>query len=272
MPVARPGARRRPHRLALIASLVGALVLVAGPVVQPPAADAGTAETMEASILSWINADRVARGLVPLRLHPGLVKLAGDRAAKMASTGELKHASCLSCLLDARGIQWYMNGEVISYTSWPWGSEAAKSMYESWKRSSIHFGMLMSNRFNYLGVGVAYRSANKTTWGSVVLTESQDRTKPWAKMTSASRSGNDVTWRWTGADRLLQTHTAGLKNFDVQLKRDGGDWRTIRTGITRTSLTLWDRDGGHYYTLRVRARDNRGLVSKWSSGIRVWVP
>lgn len=272
MPFVRPRGRPRRHRLALIASLVAALVLTAGPVAQPPSADAGTAETMEASLLSWINADRVARGLVPLRRHPGLVKLAGDRAATMASTGELKHASCLSCTLTARGIQWYMNGEVIAYTSWPWGSEAAKSMYEGWKRSSVHFGMLMSNRFNYLGVGVAYRSANRTTWGSVVLTESQDRTKPWARMASGSRSGDDVTWRWSGGDRRLQTHTAGLKNFDVQLRRDGGDWRTIRTGTTATSLTLRDRVHGHYYTLRVRARDNRGLVSKWSSGIRIWVP
>jgi len=81
-----------------------------------------------------------------------------------------------------------------------------------------------------------------------------------------------VSFTWTGADRLLQTHTAGLKNFDVQLKRDSGSWRTIRTGITATSLTLWNRAGGHWYRLRVRARDERGNVSGWTKQIRVWVP
>ena len=270
-PVAVARARGKHLRLALIAGLV-ALALAVGPLAQPTTVAAVTAGQLEKNLRALINADRKKLGLVPLRGHPGLRNLAGDRAATMASTGVLKHANCLSCMLDARGIQWYANGEVIAWTSWPWGSQAVESIYNGWKSSSLHWSLLMSDRFNYAGVGIAYRSANGTTWASIVLTESKDRTKPWARMTSGSRSGDDVTFTWTGADRRLQTHTAGLKNFDVQLKRDSGSWRTIRTGTTATALTLWDRAGGHWYKLRVRARDYRGNLSGWTTRIRVWVP
>lgn len=263
-----PGGRLR---LAVIAGLA-ALALGVGPLVQPTPVAAGTADNIEASLMAWVNADRQQRGLVPLRKYGKLWTLAGDRAATMASTGVLKHPSCLSCMLDARGIQWYLNGEVIAWTSWPWGSQAAESIYKSWKASPEHWNLLMSDRFNYLGVGVAYRKSNGTTWASIVLTESKDRTDPWARMTSVSRSGDDITFSWTGADRKLQTHTAGLKNYDVQLKRDSGSWRTIRTGITATTLTLWNRAHGHVYKLRVRARDYRGNVSGWTTKLKIWVP
>ncbi len=263
-----PGARLR---LAFIAGLA-TLAFVVGPLAQPAPVAAGTADKIEASLRAWVNADRKNLGLVPLRKYGKLWSLAGDRAATMASTGELKHASCLSCLLDARGIQWYLDGEVIAWTSWPWGSQAAQSIYNAWKNSPEHWALLMSDRFNYFGIGVAYRSSNGTTWASIVLTESKDHTRPWARMTSVSRSGDDVTFTWTGADRRLQTHTAGLKNFDVQLKRDSGPWRTIRTGITATSITLWNRASGHVYKLRVRSRDNRGYVSPWTTRLRIWVP
>ncbi len=258
-------------RLALVAGLV-ALTFVVGPLSHPTPAAAGTADNMEASLLSWINADRAKLGLVPLRLHRGLVDLAGDRAATMASTGVMEHLDCLGCVLNNRGIQWYGYGEVIAWTSWPWGSQAAQSLYNAWKGSSTHWPLLMSNRFNYLGIGVAYRSSNGRTYGAIDLTESVDQTRPWAKMRTASRQGNDVTWTWTGADTRLQTHTAGLKNFVVQLKVGSGDWRTIRTGTTATSITLTDRAGGRTYWLRVRSRDNRGYLSRWTAKVGVYVP
>jgi hypothetical protein len=91
-------------------------------------------------------------------------------------------------------------------------------------------------------------------------------------MATASRSGDDLTWTWIGNDVILQTHTAGLAGFDVQLKRDSGSWKTIRTGLTVRTLTLWNRDGGHTYRLRVRARDDRGYASAWSDPLKVRSP
>lgn len=267
----RPRVRVLP-RLAL-ASFVASFVLIGvAPVTSPAPVAAATASTIEADLLRWINDARASKGLVPLRLHSGLVDLAGDRATSMASSGNLKHASCLGCLLTNRGIQWYGVGEVIARTTYPWGDQAAQSIFNGWKRSTTHWSMLMSRSYNYIGLGVAYRSSDRSTWAAAVLSESKDRTKPWAKMVSGWRSGSTVTWTWRGADRKLQTHTAGLDAYDVQYRVGSGSWSTIRSGTTATSLSLSGRAGGRSYAIRVRARDNRGNVSSYTAEVRIWVP
>jgi uncharacterized protein YkwD len=269
-------ARSRParvlSRVLLAAVVVACLGTVAGPMAHPASVAASTATTMESTILSLVNAERTKRGLVPLRLHAGLVDLAGDRAAYMASIGSLQHISCLSCTLSARGIQAYGASEVIAWTGYPWGDQAARSIFGAWKNSSMHWNLLMSSTSNYIGIGVAYRSSSGRTYASAVMTESKDRTKPWARMTGSSRSGTTVSWSWTGADTRLQTHTAGLKNFDVQYRVGSGSWTTIRSGTTARSLSLGSRAHGHWYGLRVRARDNLGYLSSYTSEVRIWVP
>jgi uncharacterized protein YkwD len=267
----RPRARAL-ARLLLAAACLSIGLTGVGPVAHPPPVVAGVAESIEADLLRWVNAARASRGLVPLRLHTGLVGLAGDRAASMAASGSLKHPSCLSCMLTSRGIQWYSVGEVIAATTYPWGDQAAQSIFNRWKGSSLHWGLLMSAKFNYVGFGVAYRSSNKSTWAAAVLSESKDRTKPWAKISGSSRSGSTVTWQWRGADMKLQTHTSGLDGFDVQYRVGSGTWSTIRSDTTATSLSLSGRAGGRYYGLRIRARDHRGNVSAYSAEVRIWVP
>ena len=255
-----------------------ALAVIVGsgptPATRPAPVAAATAQTIEDQILGWLNNDRVARGLVPLRLDSRLRDLAEYRAGVMASTGILSHtiAGCLSCQLTARAIQWFSEGEVIAWTSYSWGDPAAAWIYNFWMTSAPHRSLLMSSTFNYVGIGIAYRSANKTTWASMVFTESVDHTRPWAKNVSHSRTGSTVYWSWTGADTRLQTHTAGLKNFDVEYRVDSGSWTVILWGTTAKSLTLTSRPSGHYYGLRVRARDNRGYLSGWTTEIRIWVP
>jgi uncharacterized protein YkwD len=269
-------ARSRPFgavsRLVLAALLAAGFVTALGPLAHPSAVAASTADTMESQLLGSINAERAKYGLVPLRLHSGLVDLAGDRAAYMAAIGAMQHISCLSCTLNGRGIQWYGAAEVIAGNNYPWGSQSASVVFSSWMGSSTHRAILLSSKYNYIGIGVGYRSSNHYTYASAVLTESKDRTKPWAKMSSTSRSGTTAYWSWTGADTKLQTHTAGLKNFDVQYRVGSGTWTTIRSGTTAKSLSLGSRAHGHYYSLRVRARDNLGYLSSYSAELRIWVP
>lgn len=258
-----------------IAPLTLAAALVAGLLAASPApAAAGTAETMEASLLTWINRDRAARGLRPLYRHGKLIDLAGDRAAVLASKGVLSHtaAGSLSSQLGARGIQWWSYGENLARTSVTWGSSAASSVYALWKASPTHWANMMSRTFNYIGIGVAYRSASRTTYAVIVFTESVDQTRPWARMTGSTRSGTTVTWTWTGADRLLQTHTSGLRDFDVQYRTGWGSWVNLRTDTTATSLRLADRPRGTSVALRVRSRDRRGYHSDWSAELRVAIP
>ena len=160
----RPQPSHAPIRLLLAAIVAACIATAVGPVVHPNPVAASTATTMESTILSLVNAERTKRGLVPLRLHPGLVDLAGDRAAYMASIGALQHISCLSCTLNSRGIQWYGASEVIAWSGYPWGSEAANSIFRAWKASATHWNLLMSSTSNYIGIGVAYRSSTARTY------------------------------------------------------------------------------------------------------------
>lgn len=259
------------RQLLAVSVLAAALATGIGPVAHPTDVRAGTADNMELQLLGLINDARSKKGLVPLRRWGKLADMAGDRAASMARNRTMSHPSCLSCLFNSYGVQWYRIGEVVSTTSYPWGSQAATSIFNGWKGSSAHWSLLMSSSFNYIGLGVAL-SSNGWTFAAGELSESKDYTRPWARMTGSSRSGTTVSWSWTGADTLLQTHTSGLKNFDVQYRVGSGSWTTIRSGTTSRSLSLSGRARGHYYGLRVRSRDNRGYVSYWSAEMRVWVP
>ena len=239
-----------------------------------PAASAATTTESEHLVMDQVNAARAALGLVPLRADSRLWDLAGDRAATMASHNVLSHtvAGSLSGSLNARGISWYGNGETIGYTTASRGRAAAISLFQAWRGSPHHWTLLMSDRYNYLGVGMAYRSSNGRTFGSIVLTESRDHSGARAVVVSANRSGDDIRWTWRGWDPRLQTHTAGLRDFTVQMRRGYGAWVTVLTHTTATARRSLNRTRGHWYGLRVRARDRLGNIGPWSAERRVWVP
>ncbi len=262
-------------RISLAAALAAVVVTGVGPMASPSPVAATTASTldaMEVTILGWINAERTKRGLVPLRTHSGLVTIANNRAAYMASTQVMKHPSCVHCLFDNANIQYYSGTEVIAWTGYAPGDTAAKSLFSAWRNSSLHWGILMSSKYNYFGLGIAYKSGGHGSFMAGEITESKDRTNPWGKVSTATHSGTTVYFSWTGADIKLQTHTAGLKNFDVQYRVGSGTWSTIKSATTARTVTLTGRAHGHWYGLRVRARDNLGHVSGYSAELRVWVP
>lgn len=154
----------------VLAALVAAFAALAvGPVAHPEPVNAGTAANMESKILGWINAARDNRGLRPLRVTDKLRALAGDRASTMARTGDLEHPDCLSCLLKNRDIAFDTCAETIAFTTYPWGHDAARSIFNAWKGSSGHWGILMSRSLKRIGIGVAYRDSNDGTYGAAVL-------------------------------------------------------------------------------------------------------
>lgn len=270
-PVTVRPSRRRRLTVLVTASLAAVTLLSTGaaPVV------AGTADTMEAQILTLMNNDRVARGLEPYRRYSSVAALAGDRAARMASKNSLSHTAAggsVGTALDSRGIQWYGYGEAIGTTGSPWGSKAAAYLYSLWKGSKGHAALMYSSNFNYVGIGVAYRSSNRTTWASIVFTDSRDHTKPVATNGALDTKGTTITFSWSGYDPRLQTRTAGLRSFDVQYRVDGGTWRSLRNDTTATSLTLSDRTRGRYYGFRVQAADRRGNLGRWTGETKVLVP
>lgn len=258
------------RRVAFLALTLIAVIAV--PVT--PARAAVSAYQAESMVLGWINGARTERGLMPLVRWSDLAAVARLRAGRMAQTNTLTHtvAGGLSGQLADEGVRWYVYGETIGLTTAPWTRDAAWSLFQMWQGSPPHWTLLMSDRMNYAGVGLAYRSSNGRTFGSVVVTESVDHTGARAWFTSNSRSGDDVRWTWSGADRRLQTRTAGLRDFDVQYRVDSGSWRTLRNDSTSTTLTLRDRARGHAYSLRLRATDRRGNVGAWTKPSRIWVP
>jgi uncharacterized protein YkwD len=154
----------------VLAALIAAFTALAvGPVAHPEPVSAGTAANMESKILGWINNARDNRGLRPLRVTDRLRNLAGDRASTMARTGDLDHPDCLSCLLRNRDISFDTCAETIAYTTYPWGHDAARSIFTAWKGSSGHWDILMSRNMRRIGIGVAYRSQDQATFGAAVL-------------------------------------------------------------------------------------------------------
>lgn len=253
---------------------------VADAALEPPAAELATiATSMELSLLTWLNRDRSAIGLRPLRRDTALAGLADDRAGRMAGLGVLSHdlaGGDIGAALAARGVVWYRFAENIGTTTALWGPDAASYIYRLWRDSPSHWAEMTSGQLNYIGIAVAYRPTDGSTYASLVFTESPDRTPPIARMTSAraltSSTGTAAVFTWRGSDPLLQTQTAGLRDFDVQYRVDAGSWRLLRNDTTATSITLARRPPGHSYWLRVRARDRQGNVSAWSKALRVVVP
>ena len=191
----------------------------------------------------------------------------------MAAKGQLTHDSVdgsACAAMTKRSIYWYRCGEDIGWTT-GWGTTTAKYIYKLWRHSPGHWALMMSSHFNYIGIGVARRS-NGTTYASIVFLEGPDRTGPIARMKTRTVSGRNIRFTWSATDPRLQTHTAGVKNYNVELRVDDGAYVQIRTATTKTSLSLLHRQRGHWYTVRVQARDRRGNLSAWSHGLRAWVP
>jgi uncharacterized protein YkwD len=252
----------------LVATLLATLVTVSTP--RPTLAV--TASQAELALTNLVNKTRTDAGLRALRTDGDLSVVAGLRATRMRNANVMSHTigGNLASQLNGYGVAWYRYGENVGYTTASWGSAAAKSIHGMWMKSAPHRALILSDRFNYVGVGMAYRSSNGRTFASIVFSESPDQTSARASVVSVSRRGDDATWTWTGYDPVLQTRTAGLRDFDIQVRRGSNAWTTFRNDTTARSLTLWNRSGT--YGLRVRATDRRGNVGPWSAETRISLP
>ena len=150
----------------LAAALLAFVGLAVGPVAHPAPTNASTATYMEGLLTKWVNSARANRGVPALKVGTKLTDLAGDRATSMAKTGDLVHPSCLACVFRSYDVSFDTCGEVLAWTSYPWGYDAARSIFRSWKNSSTHWSILMSRSFHRIGIGVAYRSSDHTTWAA----------------------------------------------------------------------------------------------------------
>ena len=265
VPASPPTLRTRATRHGLAAVLV---ILLAGAWFggAAPVSATSTAEAMDAQILVSINQARAGLHLQPLRLDARLISWANARSAWMAARGVLTHTSFdgSPCnLYDVMRISWYQCGEAIADTTAVPGPTGASALYTLWRNSPDHYALITSTTFNYIGIGVTYRPANRTTYSSILFLEGPDRTMPIPSWTSVSLTGRTVHWGWTAYDPILQSHLAGVRNYDVELSVNHGAWGLLRSASTGVSCTMPDRVPGSTWALRVRARDAAGNVSRW---------
>lgn len=240
----------------------------------PAPARAASVDDVEHLILDLVNEARNERGLTDLRASTRLWSIAAYRAWRMASTNVLNHSigGSISAQLRAKSFPWYAYGEDVGYSPQKGATAAAKELFKLWKASPSHWALMMSSKYNYVGIGMSLRKSNGRWYSSIVFTESPDLTGARAAMIKGYRSGDDVTWTWRGWDIQLATHTSGLDDFKVQLRKDRGAWRTISKRSGATGRTVRDLAGGHWYGMRVRARDHKGNTGPYTAEIRVWVP
>ncbi len=230
---------------------------------------------MDSQILSLMNQDRAAAGLQPLRRDSQLVTWSADRSAWMATHADLTHASwdgAPCSMYTSQRLTWYGCGEAIGDTTAAFGTSAASFLYSLWKNSPDHEALLMSSTFNYVGIGVAYRSSNHTTYASILFLEGPDISKPTAALTAEALNGRSIHWAWTASDPILQTHTAGIRDYDVQIRVDGKAWENLRSNTTVTSESTPSERPGSKWALRVRAEDRAGNASAWVTSATFVIP
>ena len=245
--------------LLLVALLPGGTALAA-----PSAAQLRDAESL---VLTGINEQRAAHDLGPIRMDGRIRAVAQARSADMVARGYFAHVDPDGhdpwYHLDAAGITWWGAGEIIALNSVSPIRDAARRAVDQWMHSPGHYDRIMDTTYNYAGVGVAMDGG--ISYWTVVFIRGPDRTDPRVSVTSISSAvGSRVARvRWSGTDPRLATGTAGIGTYDVQRRREGGSWVTVRSRVTGSSATLSGRRGVRYQ-FRVRARDRAGNVGEWS--------
>ena len=177
----------------------------------------------------------------------------------------------MRCLFDNAGIQYYAGTEVIAWSGYAPSASPENSLFSAWRNSSLHWGILMSSKYNYIGLGAGYKSSRSRDVPAGLLTESRTRLALDQDQQLVAQRHDGVLELDRRRHQAPDTH-GGLKSFDVQYRVDGGAWTTVKDHTTAKSLTLTGRAHGHWYGLRVRSRDNMGIVAYYTWETRVWVP
>jgi uncharacterized protein YkwD len=261
----------RVHRIATLA-LLGLLATAFVAPAPAAAADDLTVSQAELAMVDALNANRVAAGLVPVRVDSRLMAIARARSTDMATKSYFSHTQPdgknVFSILTAKGIKWYTAGEIIAKNNYPTLADSVDIADYQWMHSAGHKAIIVSTSMNYVGVGLAISSGGVKYWTAVYI-KGPDRTG--AKATTAKPSiasgttstTKKVTVSWTGADVKLQVLTSGLYSFRIQRRVDGGTWTTISSSTTSRSITL-NLATNHTYEFRVAARDKAGNWGAWS--------
>jgi hypothetical protein len=172
---------------------------------------------------------------------------------------------------------WYLTGENIVWNNYP-DDVAAQTMIKQWQDSAGHNALMLSSRYNHVGLAVAKDEASGIKMGVAVFLEADDITRPRAtSLTATTNPSGSTTLRWgggtdtflyatTNADGTeverafpLQTRNAGFKNYDLRYRRcaeaectTATTFHTLVAATTATSFTRTLPAGTYQFRLRIR--------------------
>jgi uncharacterized protein YkwD len=262
---------------------IGLGAVVAAAILAPLSAVAGTTTTAptaaeisssEQAELNLLNKDRTAAGLVPVRADPRLMAIARARSTDMATKGYFSHTQPdgrnVFDILSADHVTWYNAGEIIAWNNYSMDLTAAIANSQ-WMNSPGHHAIIVSTDFNYVGVGLALDPATGKKLWTAVFIKGPDRTAAVAASSHSLGTWTTLKTRtakvnWSGYDPRLQVLTAGLRSFTVQIRTDGGAWRTVASSTTGASWSFraWK---GHRYDVRVSPLDRAGNRGSWVTSV-----
>ena len=267
-----PALRRRGLASLALATVLGVAILMpSAAVATTTTVDAATLTAAQTAMVSALNGDRAANGLVPVRVDARLMAIAQARSDNMVANDYFSHTQPdgqnVFDILTAQHITWYNAGEIIVENNYAMDYTVSVANRQ-WMGSPGHKAIILSSDLNYVGVGLALRpDTGEKVWTAVFI-KGPDRTGAKAtaytpKVAVGSTAGTrTMRWSWNGADVRLQVLTAGLRSYAVQRRVDGGTWTTTfsSTTLKAANFTL---HLGHRYEFRVSARDRAGNVGAW---------
>ena len=263
--------RRRLASLAILAVLGTALVAPGATTATTAPVDDVVLTSLETAMVSALNDDRTAHGLVPVRVDARLMAIARARSDNMVANDYFGHTQPdgqnVFAILTAQHITWYTAGEIIAWNNYPLDSTVSAANRQ-WMDSAGHRAIILSSNLNYVGVGLAIDPATgKKQWAAVFI-KGPDRTAATAKaytpkvMTGPTATTRAVKIAWVGYDPRLQVLTSGLRSYTVQRSVDGGSWTTSLSSTTLRDKTF-NLTLGHLYQFRISARDRAGNQGAW---------
>ena len=215
------------------------------------------------------NLQRTSHGLVALRIDPGVMAVARDRAKIMAANDDLDHqepgGGNAFDRLSTAGIAHYAAGEIIAWNTYDSEADSVSAVIKAWMKSPGHHDIMMSTNYNYVGFGAAVAASGKRYYAGVFI-KGPDHTGAYVKLGAVTRtivtaSRTRVRLSWTGADTKLQVLTSGLRNYEVQRRYGSGPWVSWGTRTTTHLSVTWARH--RTYQIRVRASDKVGNWGSW---------
>jgi uncharacterized protein YkwD len=263
--------RRRLASLALAAILGAAIAAPVAATATTTTVDNATLSTMEMAMVTALNADRVAHGLVAVRVDPRLMAIARARSDDMVANDYFSHTQPdgrnVFDILTADHITWYNAGEIIAWNNYPMDS-TVNAANRQWLDSPGHYAIIVGSDYNYIGVGLAIDPSTGVKIWTADYIKGPDRTAAKATVytpkvvATPTATTRKIKLAWTGYDPRLQVLTSGLRSYALQRRIDGGTWSTILSSttyrVTYVTLKL-----GHLYEYRILARDRAGNRGTW---------